>query len=337
MVESSIVESTENNDRKIKDINPKDCHLPLPNNCFPLAHQVAGHFYGKGRTKLGLLQTNDGLVLKPVQSPPRGEREHNFFKRIFLSEDHELNQDEIVLRSLCPTYRGFLTHSDIIYIKMDDMAYGFKLPAVIDYKIGRVTYDPEASQEKIARQLKKYPPVERIGFQLIGMRVFNREALTFSHYDKKFGRALAEDDLIHGLALYYQFHQTPQIRAIKETIKKFEEIKLWFEKQRTYHFYSSSLIVIYEAYLEDMINEQLKNSSKENQNLDEQNNNDLVIANHLNSVRIVMADFAHVFPANNNLDSNYLYGLNRLIEHLKLLLSPEYKFKDVRFNEVNIK
>lgn len=25
----------------------------LPLNCFPLAHQVAGHFYGKGKTKLG--------------------------------------------------------------------------------------------------------------------------------------------------------------------------------------------------------------------------------------------------------------------------------------------
>ena len=25
----------------------------LPLNWFPLAHQVAGHFYGKGKTKLG--------------------------------------------------------------------------------------------------------------------------------------------------------------------------------------------------------------------------------------------------------------------------------------------
>ena len=43
-----------------------------------------------------------------------------------------------------------------------------------------------------------------------------------------------------------------------------------------------------------------------------------------------MADFAHVFPASNTHDDNYLYGLNRLIDHLKLLLKPDYKFKDVR-------
>ena len=68
------------------------------------------HFY-EIITK-GLLQTNDGNVLKPVQSPPRGEREHNFFKRIFSSEDSDLNQDEINLRSFLPTYRGSLIHNE---------------------------------------------------------------------------------------------------------------------------------------------------------------------------------------------------------------------------------
>ena len=111
MVESSV-ESNEQTGTKSNEINPKELHTYLPTNCFPLTHQVAGHFYGKGRTKLGLLQTTDGLVLKPVQSPPRGEREHNFFKRIFATDESELNEDEIVLKNLCPTYRGFLVHKE---------------------------------------------------------------------------------------------------------------------------------------------------------------------------------------------------------------------------------
>ena len=60
----------------------------------------------------GLLQTNDGFVLKPVQSPPRGEREHNFFKHIFLSDSNELNEDEIELKNLLPTYRGSFMHNN---------------------------------------------------------------------------------------------------------------------------------------------------------------------------------------------------------------------------------
>jgi 1D-myo-inositol-tetrakisphosphate 5-kinase/inositol-polyphosphate multikinase len=90
----------------------ENSQISLPNNCLPLSHQVAGHFYGKGRTKLGLLQSSDGLVLKPVQSFPRGEREHNFFKRIFESNQSELNNDEIEIKNLLPTYRGSLIHND---------------------------------------------------------------------------------------------------------------------------------------------------------------------------------------------------------------------------------
>ena len=36
---------------------------------------------------------------------------------------------------------------------------------------GKITHDPEATIEKIARQQLKYPPVEKTGFQLLGMRV----------------------------------------------------------------------------------------------------------------------------------------------------------------------
>lgn len=124
-----------------------------------------------------------------------------------------------------------------------------------------------------------------------------------------------------GLALYYQFHQTPQIYAIKETIRKFEEIKRWFEQQTTYHFYSSSLIVSYEANLAEL----LQTIQEDKASLEQFEISNLV--------RITMADFAHVFPAvENSLDENYLYGLNRLIEHLNLLLKPDYAFKDVRNN-----
>jgi 1D-myo-inositol-tetrakisphosphate 5-kinase/inositol-polyphosphate multikinase len=60
----------------------------------------------------GFLQTADGLVLKPVQSPPRGEREHNFFKRIFKSNHSDLNEDEQELKNLLPHYRGSFVHNE---------------------------------------------------------------------------------------------------------------------------------------------------------------------------------------------------------------------------------
>jgi 1D-myo-inositol-tetrakisphosphate 5-kinase/inositol-polyphosphate multikinase len=210
---------------------------------------------------------------------------------------------------------------------MDDAAYGFKYPAVADFKLGRVTHDPEASPDKIHRHRSRYPPAENLGFQLIGMRVFSRKDRSFTHLDKIFGRNLTEANLIHGLALYFQFHEaTPQRRVIAEAIRKFAEVKSWFEKQRTYHFYASSLIVVYEACLEEMLNEMDLN----NNNNTDANNNTVAIPSIESSVKIFMADFAHVFPANNSIDNNYLFGLDKLIEHLKILLDPEYKFVDLR-------
>lgn len=159
-------------------------------------------------------------------------------------------------------------------------------------------------------------------YWFVSWKVFNRKESTFSHYDKIFGRKLSVEELVHGLALFYQFHEsTPQIRAIVETIRRFEEIMQWFLKQKTYHFYASSLIVVYDA-----INDYTLNGAGDNNDPINNNNN----MSSPDSIRVIMADFAHVFPANNSLDLNYIYGLERCIEHLKLLLKPDYKFKDVR-------
>ncbi len=105
---------------------------------------------------------------------------------------------------------------------MDDLAYGIKYPAVIDFKMGRQTYDPEESIEKINRLNSKYPLLEKTGFQLIGMRVnislydfkqfnnlfnckvFNNKEKNFQHFDKKFGRSLDEENLLNGKTLKYR-------------------------------------------------------------------------------------------------------------------------------------
>lgn len=41
----------------------------------------------------------------------------------------------------------------------------------MDVKIGRKSYDPFASSEKIKQQVSKYPLMEEIGFLVLGMRV----------------------------------------------------------------------------------------------------------------------------------------------------------------------
>jgi 1D-myo-inositol-tetrakisphosphate 5-kinase/inositol-polyphosphate multikinase len=83
--------------------------------------------------------------------------------------------------------------------------------------------------------------------------------------------------------------QVIERRLLAEVLNQLNAVRLWFEEQRHYLFYATSLLLVYDAEL-------LKKGS-----------------NILN-VRIRMIDFAHVFPAHDSQDSNYLEGLYKLIE-----------------------
>ena len=63
---------------------------------------------------------------------------------------------------------------------------------------------------------------------------------------------LDENSAVHGLGLFFQFDATPQKRAVVEAISQINEVKEFFEKQTLYHFYSSSIIVVYEGTLENL-------------------------------------------------------------------------------------
>jgi hypothetical protein len=124
---------------------------------------------------------------------------------------------------------------------------------------------------------------------------------------------LDENSAVHGLGLFFQFDATPQKRAVVEAISQINEVKEFFEKQTLYHFYSSSIIVVYEGTLENLLNNDNTNQVEVN-----------------NLIRVKMVDFAHVIPGKNRIDGNYLQGLESLISYLGLLLDPEYVFNDVR-------
>ena len=59
------------------------------------------------------------------------------------------------------------------YLQLEDVTSKYKKPCVIDIKIGKITYDPDASEEKKRKESTKYPPLQKIGFQLRGFRVRN--------------------------------------------------------------------------------------------------------------------------------------------------------------------
>ncbi|KAI4874270.1 hypothetical protein NFI96_028449 [Prochilodus magdalenae] len=153
---------------------PVDSVLPReeqrPSGCVPLPHQVAGHKYGI--SKVGILQHPDGTVLKQLQPPPRGPREMQFYKQVYAQDctDPQL----LALQQHLPKYYGTWASSESpneVYLKLEDVTQRFARPCIMDVKIGRKSYDPFASREKREEQIRKYPPMEEVGFLLLGMRV----------------------------------------------------------------------------------------------------------------------------------------------------------------------
>ncbi len=59
----------------------------------------------------------------------------------------------------------------VFYVKLEDLTHRFVLPCVMDVKMGFITWEENASSDKIARAKLKFIPQTEVGFQLRGMRV----------------------------------------------------------------------------------------------------------------------------------------------------------------------
>lgn len=87
----------------------------------------------------------NGTVLKPITKLANGKREIEFYETL-----HDRNPE---LKEFVPQYFGtksiLLAGKKIDCIALEDLTRGFKEPCVMDIKIGRRTWDPTASAEKI--------------------------------------------------------------------------------------------------------------------------------------------------------------------------------------------
>ncbi|XP_038599303.1 inositol polyphosphate multikinase [Tachyglossus aculeatus] len=216
------------------------------NGCVPLAHQVAGHMYGKD--KVGILQHPDGTVLKQLQPPPRGPRELEFYGMVYAADcaDSVL----LELRKYLPKYYGVWSPPSApndLYLKLEDVTHTFNRPCIMDVKIGRKSYDPYASSEKIQQQVSKYPLMEEIGFLVLGMRVYHAHSDSYETHNQHYGRSLTKETIKDGVSRFFHNGYCLRRDAVAASIRKIEKILQWFEKQKQLHFYASSLLFVYEG------------------------------------------------------------------------------------------
>ena len=136
----------------------------------PHPTQIAGHGSEDDGEK-GFLKRPDGRLLKPVQAPPRGRRELDFYKRINASKD----PTDLRLKQCIPQFfgiekvgfiNGITITEDVLILR--DITEGFAPPSIMDLNIGSRTWGPDASAKKQAQEIAKYAGTKHpFGFRYV--------------------------------------------------------------------------------------------------------------------------------------------------------------------------
>jgi len=253
--------------------------------------QVAGH--GSWDKSQAILTNKNGYILKPIQPPPRGDREVEFYQNVTTSEDPAVAQ----FADFIPKFYGSCTKKDGRFLMIENATTGMIQPCIMDIKIGAKTYGPDASEEKKAKQDASYAGTKKpFGFSVLGMSVYHgKEKEEFKVKDKNYGKNLNKDNIDDFIATY--FDKESESLNTKLVIEIFTErlktIEKMYSQQKVFHIFGSSILFVYDAAV-------LLGDDKTKDELQE-------------AVILKMIDFAHVHPANGEADTNYITGIRNLI------------------------
>jgi len=88
-----------------------------------------------------------------------------------------------------------------LYINMENLLLPFKHPTIMDLKLGTRLYDDHANEEKKQRMIKNAASTTSLktGLKICGLHITDKSTKSVLKFDKKYGRALKEGNLAHGI------------------------------------------------------------------------------------------------------------------------------------------
>ncbi|XP_021922265.1 inositol polyphosphate multikinase isoform X2 [Zootermopsis nevadensis] len=230
------------------DVDDANKNCSLPPNTLPMENQVAGHSFGDGKNTLGMLKHKDGYVLKPIEKPAYGEREIKFYQDLQSANDAV----SVELKKLVPKFLGTTTlkinEKDVKFIILDNVANDIAEPCIMDVKIGRQTWDPEASLEKRKNEDQKYSECKQdLGFCIPGFQVHRISTGNVMKLGKDYGKNLNKTTVRDALKLYLNSDSGLSRQMMLQFLASLWRILRWCRIQRRFRLYSSSLLLVYDA------------------------------------------------------------------------------------------
>ncbi|XP_010670829.2 inositol polyphosphate multikinase beta [Beta vulgaris subsp. vulgaris] len=268
-------------------------------------HQVAGHRALDG--KLGPLIDESGHFYKPLQQNERGLREAEFYQTF--SSDVRVPDH---IRKFFPKFFGtqLLEASDgsgpCSHLVMEDLTSNYKNPSIIDVKIGSRTWYPQASEKYIQKCLKKDQETSSLslGFRISGLHLYQGQESGYWKPDRKLTMKYTADDVRLVLKKFISSNQSSESKDDPDCtfassvlggssgiLAQLLELKSWFEEQTLYHFYSCSVLMVYDK-------------------------EESLVKTGQFGPAIKLVDFAHVLEGDGVIDHNFLGGLCSLIKFI---------------------
>lgn len=144
------------------------------------------------------------------------------------------------------------------YLLLQDVTVNFRKPCVIDLKMGRQTYEPNAPESKQKREHLKYPQQEQFGFRIVGKRIYtpsHKDANNgYVFYAKDVGRSLGSyEGLKDAFVTYFGMDTldrsllSVRLKSLTNILLKLRSLQHWFRDNNDFCFYASSLLLAYEG------------------------------------------------------------------------------------------
>ncbi|XP_012523064.1 inositol polyphosphate multikinase isoform X2 [Monomorium pharaonis] len=197
-----------------------------------------------------LICRRTGHVLKPATKAILGEREIAFYENLKNSQDPVVME----LKKFVPRYYGTtelrVFNNRTKFLMLKNITKNMAEPCVIDIKIGFRTWDPLATPEKRRTEELKYAESKRTyGFCITGYQVYSVLSGQLRKYDRDYGKQLGVEGVVEALENFLNIIPGKPAcrRLVSEILTYLYNIERFFSMQRKYCFYSSSLLVTYDA------------------------------------------------------------------------------------------
>lgn len=117
------------------------------------------------------------MVIKPVFDI-RGVREERFYNLLFQSR-YDKEPTLVKLRSFIPKYYETSIINEVQFVELSDLTVDTVNPSLMDVKMGHVTYDRDATNDKIEHEKNKDQLNKELGYKVLAVKVNCRK---FSSY-----------------------------------------------------------------------------------------------------------------------------------------------------------